>query len=496
MRERAIWSLFIVALVVTILSGCTAPATSPAGTPGGVAAVATPLPEPVTINYWEWRGGALAAFMVKEAELFHEQYPWITIQVSQFPNRNAYRDALGLAFESGDVPDVFIRPRNLSQMVADNWVQPIDAWITPEWKDKFPAGSFAETMNVWQGQTYSFPVFASGSPRMLFINEDLFRQAELVDGSGNVPTPKTWGELRSMAAQVTQAGKGQFYGIGIGIKDPNAMSWWFDLASLGGAPMTPYDWDFRTGEFVYGTHPAFAQIVELLLGMKADGSVYPYESILDDSNIYSYFGQGKFAIMMSGSYVVSNLEKDFPDLQNYQVVPLPVPDQGQTGNFILQPGIAVYYLSSRTAHPYEAWLWMDWLSARETHKRMVAQASNFSIYGDLNTAENISDKHELQAYVAQSSFGVLGPFPPIRNPDTALVAPKAVTPDVGDVLIGIYTGQITDWRQALVDLDGRKAEALAAAIKAAQEQGADVSLSDLIFSDWNPLEDYVTRPKE
>jgi ABC-type glycerol-3-phosphate transport system substrate-binding protein len=434
--------------------------------------------------------------MEQEAGLFHERYPWITVEITEFPDRRAYREALTLAFESGDAPDVFIRPSSLARMVDDEWVQPIDPWITQEWREQFPEGSFSETMNVWQGETYSFPVFAAGSPRMLFINEEMFRQAGLIDADGNILTPSTWGDLREMAGQIAEAGNGEFYGIGISTKDARSMSWWFDLASLAGAPMTPYDLDFHTGEYVYGTHPGFAQIVELLLGMKEDGSVYPYESTLDDSNIYSYFAQGEFAIFMSGSYVVSNLRQDFPEFQDYQIVPLPVPDEGQTGGYILLPGTAVYYMSSRTDHPDEAWLWLEWLSSRETHERMVAQASNFSAFDDLNSPENILDEHELQAYMAQSAHGVYGPFPPARNPETALVAPDAVVPDVGDLLIGIYTGQIDDWRQALVDLDERKQAALEAAILEAQEEGADVSLQDFIFPDWNPMEDYVASPGE
>lgn len=260
--------------------------------------------------------------------------------------------------------------------------------------------------------------------------------------------------------------------------------------------MTPYDYDFRTGEYVYATLPGYAQIVELLLGMKEDGSVYPYESTLDDGNIYTYFAQGKFAMFMSGPYVVSNLAADFPDFQGYRIIPLPIPDQGQSGDYNLLPGTGVYYMSALTEHPEEAWLWLDWLSSREHHARLVAQTSNFSIYADLNTPENITDEHTMQAYRALTAYGVYGPFPPRRNPETALVVPESVTPDVGDILIGIYTGQIEDWQAALDDLDARKQEAFEGALRTAQENGVNVSWEDFIFPDWNPLEDYVNYPSD
>lgn len=490
-------------LIMSVMASCTSPtpiivptATQEPLSPTEASPTETPQPEPVTITYWEWRGGALAQFMESEAALFHEKYPWITLTVSQFPDRNAYQDALNLAFESGDSPDVFIRTRSLIQTVSAGWAQPLDPWIAPEWKERFPEGTFVNTTTMLDGKIYSFPAFASGANRMLFINEDLFRTAGLVDANGEIRTPKTWGDLREMAKQITQAGNGEFYGIGIGIKDSRAMSWWFDLPCLAGAPMTPYDFDFRTGEYVYGTHPAYAQIVELLLGMKADRSVYPFESTIDDSNLYTFFGQGKFAIAMSGPYMVSNLRKDFPDFQNYRVVTLPVPDAGQTGNIYLLPSSGTYLLSAQTKHPSEAALWIDWLSSRDYNQRMVAATSNFSIYADLNSPENIKDDHVLQAYEALKTYGIYAPYPPARNPAASLVSPDAITPDVGDLLIGIYTGQIEDWKAALTDLDTRKRGAWDAALEKAQSSGAAVTQADFIFPDWNPMENYVTLPQE
>jgi multiple sugar transport system substrate-binding protein len=72
------------------------------------------------------------------------------------------------------------------------------------------------------------------------------------------------------------------------------------------------------------------------------------------------------------------------------------------------------------------------------------------------------------------------------------VVPEAVVPEIGDLLIGIYTGQIEDWRGALVDLDAAKQAALDAAIQDAIAAGADVSMDDFIFPDWVPTENYVT----
>jgi len=488
-------TLPVIVLVAAVLAGCATPAVVPTATPEPSAPTATPLPQPVEIAFWEWYGGAMGDFFDKESELFHTQCPWITVEVSHFPDQNAYREALALAFESESAPDTFVRRHRFSQLVENGWIQPLDPWITPQWLAKFPEGSFVETRNMWEGKVYAFSTYASKVDRVLFINEDMFRQAGLVDQGGNVMVPQTWSDVRAMAKQITEAGNGEYYGMGIGIKDSRHLSWWFELTSLAGAPGS-YEIDLRTGRYTFGTDPAYAQIVELLLGMKKDGSVYPYESTVDDSNVYSFFAQGKFAIFMSGTYAANNLKRDFPDFQNYRAVPLPVPDKGRRGGMAIASGHGDFFMSSQTQHPDEAWLWLDWISSHGLHERMVTQGLGYSVYSELNNPQNIPDPASWEAYDAITKYVVFMPYPPACNPQAAQVIPEPVVPDTGDVLVGIYTGQIVDWRQALKDLEERKQAALEAAIQKARDEGAEVSIEDFIFPDWDPMENYVTPSQE
>ncbi len=491
--------LFVAILLAAAVAGCVSPpnpvpvSSSPTqGGPATVESTATVAPKPVTIRFWEWFGGAWGDAIEEEAKLFNKQYTWITVEVSHYPDQQAFRETLALAFESGNAPDTFLR-RHTSQQVFDNqWAQPLDPWITPEWKARFPEGSWVETINVWDGKIYSFPHSANKFDRVLYINEDLFREAGLVDQTRAIRIPQTWGDLRSMAKQITVSGQGKYYGIGIGIKDPKPMGWWFSLTSLAGTSSTD-GFDYRTARYYFGDHPAYATMVELLLGMKDDGSVYPNEGSLDDSNIYTFFGQGKYAMFLSGSYAANNLKRDFPDFQNYRIIPLPVPDDGLRGG--LPYVIATqFYMSAQTKHPNESWLWLDWIASRDSQSRMVKRGLDYSVYPDLNTPENIADPKKWQAYQAITQHLVQLPFPPARNPQTARVSIKTVVPDFGDVLIGIYTGQIKDWRQALKDLDARKQAAFEDAVKKAQADGAQVSVQDFAFADWDPMTSYLTQP--
>lgn len=495
--------LFVIIVFATVISNCS-PYSSPVPavpsptqvSPSATKVEPTTTPQPVTITFWEWFGGAWGDFFEQEAQLFHKQYPWITVVVTHYPDQKAYRETLALAFQSENAPDTFLRRHTFQQIFENKWAQPLDPWITPEWLAKFPAGSFVETKTVWNGEIYAFPHTANKFDRVLYINEDMFRVAGLVDQEGNITPPQTWSDLRSMASQITASGKGEYYGIGIGIKDPRVMSWWFDLANLAGAAST-YELDYRTASYNTSTDPAFAEIIELLLGMKNDGSVYPNEGALDDSNMYSFFGQGKYAMFLSGSYAANNLKRDFPDFENYRIVPLPYPDDGRKGGMPFAIGSGgQFYMSSQTKHADEAWLWLDWISSRGFATRMVTTGLDFSVYTDLNIPENITNPKKWQAYEAITRNLVLLPSPLVRNPQTALVTPITVVPDVGDVLVGIYTGQIKDVLQALKDLDARKQAAFEEAIQKAQADGAKVSIQDYLFPDWDPMKDYVTQPNQ
>lgn len=496
--------LLVAILLIAVVSSCTSPSTPvtvlPSPTQGGgtptVKVEPTATPNPVTIKFWEWFGGAFGDFFEQEAQLFNKQYPWITVEVSHYPNQNAYRETLALAFQSGNAPDVFLRRHTMQQVYDNKWAQPLEPWITPAWLAKFPEGSFVETKAVWNGKIYTFPHTANIFNRAMFINEDMFREAGLVDQAGNIKTPQTWSDLRSMAKQITASGKGKYYGIGIGIKDPRIMTWWFEVASLGGAAGA-FEIDYRTGRYNISGDPTYTQIVDLLLGMKSDGSVYPNEGALDDSNMYSFFGQGKYAMFVSGSYSVNNLARDFPAFQNYRIVPLPAPDGGRKGGlpYVIGNG-GNFYMSAQTKHANEAWLWLDWISSRGFHTRMVTQGLEYSVYTDLNTPQNITNPKKWQAYETITRDLRFLPAAVIRNPQTASVLPKTVVPDIGDVLVGIYTGQIKDAQQAFKDLDARKQAAFEDAIKKAQADGAKVSIQDFIFPDWDPMKNYVTQPNK
>jgi multiple sugar transport system substrate-binding protein len=87
----------------------------------------------------------------------------------------------------------------------------------------------------------------------------------------------------------------------------------------------------------------------------------------------------------------------------------------------------------------------------------------------------------------------LAPSPAVRNPGVAQVnlEMRPVTPNLGEIVQGLFTGQLSDPKAAMQDLQDRANAELERAIKAAQDKGAEVSRDDWVFANWDPTRDYT-----
>ncbi len=83
----------------------------------------------------------------------------------------------------------------------------------------------------------------------------------------------------------------------------------------------------------------------------------------------------------------------------------------------------------------------------------------------------------------------------VRNPETAAIASERqpLQPDLGALMQGLLTGQVSDVRAAFEDLQGRANAELDRAIAAAQEKGANVSRDDFVFADWDPTAEFTAE---
>ena len=79
------------------------------------------------------------------------------------------------------------------------------------------------------------------------------------------------------------------------------------------------------------------------------------------------------------------------------------------------------------------------------------------------------------------------PDPLLRNPEIAevLAEMRPVSPNPAEILQGYYSGAITDWRSELRSYNAAMTAERERAIERARSRGANVSINDWIFPNWN-----------
>lgn len=448
----------------------------------------------MTVNHWDWwvtQGPTID----NEIKLFQQKYPHITVQKStqvtdQYPN------LLQLAMKAQTSPDVFLIPTtpSLLEQIDQKWLKPLNSWATTKWQAEFPPEAFAEGSNVFQGRIYSAPYDGPAPWLQLYLNNKLFKQAGLVDSSGSVKVPRMWSEVRVAAQAITRAGRGQTFGWGFGDKQKFVLPWQLMMTQTSGAPDAQAGFDLRSGTYTWAANPVFLDWITFFMGMKSDGSISPDVMSTDDETARVNFANGKFGMLIGGVWVQGGWTKTNPDFTDYSVVSLPHQDVKPTSYFYTSPGGVGFGMSSQTKVSDAAWEWFNWLNSKAAAIRWVQAGQGLRIFPEANKVAYAKTQPYRQ-YMEVALAGVrMAPAPNLQHQQMDQVKPQTTLPDIQGILEGVYTGQISNWKGALVDLQNRENAAQAAAIKDAQSRGIKVDPSWWRVPNWNLTENY-RQPK-
>ena len=451
------------------------------------------------VTYWDWYV-TQAPWVDNEIALLHKAQPGITVRkTTQVSSK--YADLVALANRGGNPPDIFMVPQvpTLAEQVAKGWLLPLDTWATPQWQSRFPEGTFLEGANVFDGKVYSAPLKGSGAQYQLYVHNGVFRSAGLTNPDGSVKTPTTWDEVTSAAQTITRRSGGRTYGLGFGNADGiGVLGWWLDLfvrgaGAPGGAPSgAATGMDYRVGKWTFGSDRAYGDFLDLFVEWKKRGFFHPNSMSLSDEAARAFFERGKFGMTVGGVWNQPEWTKD--KFTDYSLVTLPSPGATPLGYYYTDPvGTGAFAAVSATSKKADqAWQLLDALTSPAAGRRWVEDLNGVSVYPGDNTPAGIDSK-PFAAFIGMTGSVLRGPVPLMRNPQLAGVAPAAPTPDVNDVVTGIYTGQIKDIPGALSSLADKKYQILSTAVAAVAKQGKKVSLSDYVFADWDPTKPYTTE---
>ncbi len=234
--------------------------------------------------------------------------------------------------------------------------------------------------------------------------------------------------------------------------------------------------------------------IDLLLALKADGSTFPGSLSLGGPQARDQFSQGVAGVILQGPWNIYEWQRTLPNFDFGAGSPF-VPNGGAVGTSAYDPGASsTAWVYAKSKVPEIVADILVTFTSIENQRALVAITGGFPPPILLRADELISlGKREQQAYKLFDEQMRIAPAPVVRNPDVARVylEQKPPTPNFGQIIQGLYTGQLRDSKAALLDLQNRSEQELDRALKAAQAKGANVSRDDWVFPNWDPQKDYT-----
>jgi multiple sugar transport system substrate-binding protein len=227
----------------------------------------------------------------------------VKIEVVQWDN---LQQRLTTDIAGGTPPDIaLIGTRWLVDFVHNDIAEPLDGYITPEFKSRF-IESFMGPSTI-NGKVYALPVAASA--RAMYYNKDLLAKA------GVQNPPDTWDQLVDDAKKVKALGGGDTYGFALQGKEIETDAYWYySLWTHGGELI-------QDGKSGIGSPAAIAGL-QLYRDMIDQGLTEPDPTGYNRQDIEGMFKQGRIGMILTGPWLRGQIKTEASKL-NYGIAPIP-----------------------------------------------------------------------------------------------------------------------------------------------------------------------------
>lgn len=290
---------------------------------------------------------------------FEASHPSIKINMLSIPYAD-YELRLRTEIAAGNPPDILaIDTPYLALYANSGSLLSIDQYMKAEGdiEDIPPATLKGLT---YENEIYLSPMVESGVA--LFYNMHLFKEAGVPFPSRDPNKPMTWDEVLEAAKKITNS-INNVYGI-----DP-AQGF-----SEGEAPAyfkLPLLWQFGAEVF----NPDVTSADGYLNSEEALEALQFYQDLFHKHKVAAVelppgsFETGKLAMTVMGSWVLADLEKNFPEFklgEDYGVAPLP-----KAKNQVTPNGGWALGISAKSKYPDEAWEFIKYATSFEGSKKYV-----------------------------------------------------------------------------------------------------------------------------
>lgn len=301
----------------------------------------------VTVAEYSAKTGPYFADVKKE---FEAANPGITVKFEVVP-WDVLLQKLTTDITAGTNADLsIIGTRWLIDFVQQDVAEPLDGYITPEFK-----GRFIETFlspSIMEGKTYGLPIAASA--RALYYNKELFEKA------GIAKPPATWTELQEDARKIKALGSGTF-GFGLQGKEIETDVYYYYAMWSQGTEILNKD-----GTSGLGT-PGALEAAKLYKSMIDEGLTEPGVTSNNREDVQNLFKQGKVGMMITAPFLSNQIKEEAPTLK-YGVAAIPAGPTGARGTYGVTDSMIMF---KNSKNKDEAWKLMDFLFTTEQRAKFT-----------------------------------------------------------------------------------------------------------------------------
>jgi ABC-type sugar transport system permease subunit/ABC-type glycerol-3-phosphate transport system substrate-binding protein len=322
--------------------------------------------ERITLDIPVFSGGYGIAFYQETARLFEAERPDIRIRLYGDPR---IQDKLRIRMMDGDLPDATFAPRLLwpTLIRAGRVLELTEALEGPNWegdarwRDTFRPGA----LGGWQidGGTYGIPFgYACWS---LFYNRGLFQRHGWSE-------PRTWDEFFALCEQIAASGIAPVSLTGVYGNYPDAFlrAAYYNLAGAEGwAELNNLTPGARTD-------PRYVRAAGILQRITRHYTLRGWEGATHTAAQLAFF-EGRAAMVVSGSWMLNEMEGRIPPGFEVGVMNFPVFPEGVADPTTIQTGADSFFVfaTGRPAHQQAALDFLRYLTSRERAAAFVARVN-------------------------------------------------------------------------------------------------------------------------
>jgi multiple sugar transport system substrate-binding protein len=279
-------------------------------------------------------------YFQEAAAAFEKANPGTHIQIEVVPWDVLLQKLTTDISGSANADIAIIGTRWLVDFVKQGVAEPLDPYMTPEFKQRF-IETFL-TPSVMDGKTYGLPIAASA--RAMYYNKDLLEKA------GIAGPPGTWDELKADAEKIKALG-GDSYGYGMQGKEIETdVYFYYAMWSYGGSILKP---DGTSGL----DSQAAIDAAKLYKSMITEGDTEPGVTSYTREDVQNLFKRGKVGMMITAPFLSSQIKSEAPNLK-YGVAPIPAGPKGDRGTYGVTDSIIMFQNSK---NKQEAWKFLDFI---------------------------------------------------------------------------------------------------------------------------------------